>query len=180
MIGVYRQKLIEGMIAGNGGQCSYCKVEVRLNWMEYEKHDNDATVDHIIPKARGGKNSHSNYALACRRCNHAKGDRSVAEFLADPRSPEARAAEARKLRARSIRFVPIPEDTKRGEQLIRVTYRRATRAGPILSLPRGATLPPEVKPVPAYAHSAYRPPQKLTGLELARLLRKQYGPWPLA
>jgi hypothetical protein len=47
-----------------------------------------------------------------------------------------------------------------------------------VSLPRGATLPKG--PVPAFAHSAYKPPRKLTGLELARLLRNQYGPWPLA
>jgi hypothetical protein len=37
------------------------------------------TRDHIIPRSRGGKNSWTNAATACRRCNHAKGARTPEE-----------------------------------------------------------------------------------------------------
>lgn len=49
-----------------------------------------------------------------------------------------------------------------------------------VSLPRGATLPKGPATVPAFVHSAYKPPRKMTGRELARALREQHGPWPLA
>lgn len=109
MITVYRQTLIEDLIAKESGRCRYCSVEVRKNWCEYVKHDDDATVDHIIPKSKGGANTMENYALACRRCNHAKGDRSVEEFLADPRSAkERRLAESRRLFRRRRRTPVAP------------------------------------------------------------------------
>jgi 5-methylcytosine-specific restriction endonuclease McrA len=38
---------------------------------------NDATVDHIRPKSKGGRNSAENYKLACRACNEARGGRQL-------------------------------------------------------------------------------------------------------
>ncbi|MDX2161869.1 MAG: HNH endonuclease [bacterium] len=35
----------------------------------------DFTVDHVIPKSRGGKDQWGNTACACYLCNHRKGDR---------------------------------------------------------------------------------------------------------
>lgn len=37
-------------------------------------------MDHIIPKARGGSNEDSNFALACFKCNTAKGDLTPEEW----------------------------------------------------------------------------------------------------
>ncbi|MFC4700751.1 HNH endonuclease [Glaciecola siphonariae] len=37
------------------------------------------TRDHIIPRSRGGKNTWTNSATACKRCNHAKGARTPEE-----------------------------------------------------------------------------------------------------
>lgn len=34
-----------------------------------------ATVDHVIPKSAGGKNSDSNYRIACDKCNCKKGSK---------------------------------------------------------------------------------------------------------
>ena len=48
------------------GRCFYCKVEISLA---------DATLDHRVARSKGGKNALSNLVVACRFCNHEKGDK---------------------------------------------------------------------------------------------------------
>jgi 5-methylcytosine-specific restriction endonuclease McrA len=66
----------EYLLAKWGRKCAYCDasgtgpIGVPLN------------VDHIHPRARGGSNRVGNLALACIRCNQAKGVQDVAVFLA--------------------------------------------------------------------------------------------------
>jgi hypothetical protein len=55
----YKKYLVER----DGLRCHYCDV-----MMEY----NQAQVDHILAKARGGSDAPSNLVLACYRCNHVK------------------------------------------------------------------------------------------------------------
>lgn len=50
-------------------KCVYCGSE------------EDLTIDHIIPKSRGGSNDISNLAAACHRCNCEKGAKPVDEFM---------------------------------------------------------------------------------------------------
>ena len=46
----------------DGNRCLYCdKTE-------------DLTLDHVVPKSRGGKTTWDNLATACKRCNSRKGD----------------------------------------------------------------------------------------------------------
>lgn len=46
----------------DGYECQYCGTT------------RDLTLDHLVPKARGGKSSWLNLVTACRRCNARKGD----------------------------------------------------------------------------------------------------------
>lgn len=39
----------------------------------------DLTIDHVIPRSRGGLHTWDNVVSACRPCNHRKGGKSVAE-----------------------------------------------------------------------------------------------------
>jgi 5-methylcytosine-specific restriction endonuclease McrA len=48
------------------GKCFYCKVDISLS---------DATLDHKLARSKGGENKLSNLVVACRFCNHEKGDR---------------------------------------------------------------------------------------------------------
>ena len=39
----------------------------------------DLTMDHVIPKSRGGDKSWTNIVTSCKRCNNSKGDRTPEE-----------------------------------------------------------------------------------------------------
>ncbi len=51
----------------------------------------DLTLDHIIPKVRGGKDAWTNLVCACKKCNNYKGNRTPEEagmqLLSKPRKP---------------------------------------------------------------------------------------------
>lgn len=51
----------------------------------------DLTLDHVLPRSRGGRNSWENIVTACRECNARKRDRTPAEarmtLLREPYSP---------------------------------------------------------------------------------------------
>ncbi len=55
------------VFARDGGRCAYCGAQA-------------TSVDHIIPRSRGGQHRWDNVVSACRRCNHRKGDRPISEL----------------------------------------------------------------------------------------------------
>ncbi len=52
----------------DGYTCQYCG-----------RRTNDLTLDHVIPRHRGGPHTWENLTSACRACNHRKGGKSVQE-----------------------------------------------------------------------------------------------------
>lgn len=60
--------------------CQYCGTKT-----------NDLTIDHVIPKSKGGTDSWDNVIACCQRCNVKKGDRTPKEasmaLLKHPRTP---------------------------------------------------------------------------------------------
>ena len=52
----------------------------------------EATMDHVIPKSRGGKTSWTNIVTACHGCNNKKDNQTPSEagmrLLSDPRKPK--------------------------------------------------------------------------------------------
>lgn len=68
-----------GVLRRDQFTCIYCGVQIgqhRYNRV-YARHD--FTVDHIIPRSRGGRNTWSNTACACYHCNQRKGSRTAHE-----------------------------------------------------------------------------------------------------
>ena len=64
-------------------QCQYCGgIEA----------PNDMTIDHMIPRSRGGGNTWSNLVTCCKKCNQKKRDRTPEEanmsLLNKPRRPK--------------------------------------------------------------------------------------------
>lgn len=45
-----------------------------LHWDLYAANGTLMTIDHILPKSKGGKNKMSNYQMMCSPCNHQKGN----------------------------------------------------------------------------------------------------------
>ncbi len=60
----------KNVIRRDGHRCQYCG-----------RADLSLTVDHVIPKARGGKDTWENLVCACVQCNNRKGDRTPHEAL---------------------------------------------------------------------------------------------------
>lgn len=59
----------------DNGRCKLCNSRVKfggLNVSPYETISSGA-VDHVIPRARGGRNDPNNLQLTCRTCNSRKG-----------------------------------------------------------------------------------------------------------
>ena len=57
----------KAVFARDGGRCVYCGAAA-------------TSLDHVVPKSRGGAHSWDNVVSACGRCNHVKADRAVADL----------------------------------------------------------------------------------------------------
>lgn len=58
----------KNILRRDGNRCQYCG-----------KKAPDLTIDHIVPKSRGGTDSWENLVAACVRCNNRKGNRTPEE-----------------------------------------------------------------------------------------------------
>lgn len=81
---IFQQTKLQQIIAECGDRCHYCNRETRLKWIPGQWDPDHATLDHIIPKSKGGTNARENLVLACNACNNAKGDMPYETFAADP------------------------------------------------------------------------------------------------
>jgi 5-methylcytosine-specific restriction endonuclease McrA len=55
------------LFARDGGKCVYCGAAA-------------SSIDHVIPKSRGGAHCWENVVSACHRCNHIKADKTLKEI----------------------------------------------------------------------------------------------------
>ncbi|CAL4860366.1 HNH endonuclease [Microbacterium sp. MM2322] len=56
-----------GVLRRDGHRCAYCGKSA-------------STIDHVLPRSRGGADSWENLVAACLRCNNVKGDRTPQEM----------------------------------------------------------------------------------------------------
>ncbi len=77
-----------GVLRRDGGRCAYCSGSAD-------------TIDHVIPKSRGGEHSWTNLVAACKQDNLKKGDRLLSELgwslPFTPKAPHARSSVLRHL-----------------------------------------------------------------------------------
>ena len=63
----YMRYSFDNVYARDNGECSYCGEHVPRN---------EATREHVIPRAQGGETSFTNVTVACAICNGRKADRT--------------------------------------------------------------------------------------------------------
>ena len=65
------------------GLCFYCDVPMIRTQPSEQKSKSGrlATLDHRVPRAKGGHRIRSNLVLACASCNQKKADKSETDFL---------------------------------------------------------------------------------------------------
>jgi 5-methylcytosine-specific restriction endonuclease McrA len=59
------------VFARDSQKCAYCRKKI-------EKLE-DCTIDHVVPRAQGGKSTWDNCVTSCKPCNHKKADRTPTE-----------------------------------------------------------------------------------------------------
>ena len=57
----------KNIIKRDGAKCQYCGTKIQL------------TIDHVLPKSRGGEDTWDNLVTACIKCNNSKGNRTPKE-----------------------------------------------------------------------------------------------------
>ncbi|MEO0478173.1 MAG: HNH endonuclease [Planctomycetota bacterium] len=67
-----------GLFRRDDYQCQYCGAKPEPSKL---------TVDHVVPRSRGGTTGWDNCAVACRRCNSAKGNHDLATVGMKLRKP---------------------------------------------------------------------------------------------
>jgi hypothetical protein len=77
------QRVVE-IWARDGGRCVWCSAE---SWPR------DRTVEHLLPRSRGGRNGAHNLLPACRACNRARGSQAAAAYVRH-RARDGRAVDA--------------------------------------------------------------------------------------
>ena len=67
-----------GVLRRDGNRCAYCDAHA-------------TTIDHVLPRSRGGADTWENLVACCLKCNNIKGDRTPAEMrwelLFTPKAP---------------------------------------------------------------------------------------------
>jgi 5-methylcytosine-specific restriction endonuclease McrA len=86
-----------GVLRRDEARCGYCGGTA-------------TTIDHIMPRSRGGKNSWENLVACCLRCNNQKSDRTPQEMgwqlRTTPRAPHAGAWRVRVAETTDPRWAP--------------------------------------------------------------------------
>jgi 5-methylcytosine-specific restriction endonuclease McrA len=81
----------KGVLIRDGYTCIYCGAQPGTAERSKVLVKSDFTVDHILPRSRGGKDQWTNTACACYACNHRKGSRLPNEagmrLLWEPKTP---------------------------------------------------------------------------------------------
>src|SRR5690606_6740942 len=69
--GSYTNADIDAQYKRQKGRCYYCGCKM----VRVANLPNSATVDHVVPLDRGGRNSLDNLVIACKPCNSSKADK---------------------------------------------------------------------------------------------------------
>jgi len=73
-----RRNALEALFWEQWGRGYFCDAE--MNFKFYSDDLKCATLEHLLPKSKGGSNFRENLACACFECNQLKSNMTEAEF----------------------------------------------------------------------------------------------------
>lgn len=73
-------RLFEEVFRRHGGLCAYCGGRTRRLRAGLHAAPDRATLDHVVPRSRGGRLDAGNLVLACLACNNERGTLDAEEF----------------------------------------------------------------------------------------------------
>lgn len=74
-------KMRERLWRKQSGKCCYCGDPTHLpRYNQKELKSNNATIEHLTPKSKGGSDDILNLKMACHKCNLVRGTMDVTEF----------------------------------------------------------------------------------------------------
>jgi 5-methylcytosine-specific restriction endonuclease McrA len=71
-----RAERLASILARDGAECVWCRRELRLG-------DRDLTLEHVVPRLKGGPAWLENEVAACRTCNRTRGHTAPTAWLDD-------------------------------------------------------------------------------------------------
>jgi len=75
-----RLKLFETIFARDGERCVYCGAQTHRLGKGLSRSPHLATLDHVLPRSKGGPLNAANLVLACQACNNQRGIMDAEEF----------------------------------------------------------------------------------------------------
>ncbi len=112
-----RAKKIRYLLKRDGPVCHYCGTRLATKADERgELLENQITLDHIVPRSRGGSNHLENFVLSCPGCNQWKGREQYEKHCARCRARFAKVAEelARKAASSALKRRQLTRTNSRG------------------------------------------------------------------
>lgn len=73
---IAKWKIIKTLLAESQGyRCAHCQRPTNM----ISNHRRQATVDHVVPKSRGGTDDWNNLVMSCSRCNYKRQSKYIPE-----------------------------------------------------------------------------------------------------
>jgi 5-methylcytosine-specific restriction endonuclease McrA len=73
------KRVRKDVIESYGYRCVYCGMPHRKN------HNDEITIDHVVPRESKGKTHFKNLVTCCKTCNKLKANKNLLEFFCDPK-----------------------------------------------------------------------------------------------
>ena len=81
-------------------RCCYCGCKMT----EQANHKNSATIDHVLPKSKGGANHPDNYVIACYSCNTKRGSTPAEQFLLEKSAESSKSILRKQMHEMGLHF----------------------------------------------------------------------------
>ena len=73
----HRRNTLVQLFNEQSGVCPYCMDNMTLQ----RGKEHSATIEHIVPKSKGGSNLRANFMAVCSHCNQSRGNQPLGIFL---------------------------------------------------------------------------------------------------